>query len=65
MLKEICKFIHDKESPTDIMDCYEEYEADAMDYNTLVEICHNVLDSARDDLQVHPEFNKYAKWLGI
>lgn len=65
MLKMICEFIRDKESAHDIMDCYEEYLDDAMDYNTLVEICQNILDSAREDLMVYPEFNKYTKYLGI
>ena len=65
MLKEICEFINEKESSHDIMDCYEEYLDDAMDQNTLVEICQNVLDNAREDLKVYPEFHKYCEWLGI
>ena len=65
MLKKICEFIRDKESDIDIMDCYEEYQADVMSYDTLVEVCQNVLDNAREDLQVYPEFHKYTKWLGI
>ena len=65
MIKKICEFINEKESSHDIMDCYEEYLHDVMDYNTLIEVCQNVLDNAREDLKVYPEFEKYAKWLGI
>ena len=65
MLKKICKFINDKESNHDIMDCYEEYLDAAIDRNTLVEICQNVLGNAREDLKVYPDFHKYAAWLGI
>ena len=65
MLKKICEFIHEKESSHDIMDCYEEYLDDAMDYNTLIEVCQNVLDEAREDLQGYPEYKAYREWLGI
>ena len=65
MLKEICEFIHEKESSHDIMDCYEEYLDDAMDYNTLIEVCQNVLDEAREGLQDYPEYKAYREWLGI
>ena len=65
MLKKICEFINEKESSHDIMDCYEEYLDDTMDYNTLVEVCQNVLDNGREDLKVYPEFKKYCEWLGI
>ena len=65
MLKEICEFINEKESSHDIMYCYEEYLDGAMDRDVLISICQRVLDDAREDLQVYPEYKKYSEWLGI
>lgn len=69
-LKEVCEFIHKEESNHDIMDCYEDYLDQEIDINTLLEICQDRLDDAREDFMNGPEdkkaqFLKYTDMLGI
>lgn len=67
-LKEICDFIQADDKNSDILDCYQEFEDGELDGNTLIEICQNVLEPAREDYMTDPrrdEYVKHAKWLGL
>ena len=69
-LKEICEFIQADDKNSDIMDCYEEYLDQELDPNTLMEICQDRLEDAREDFMNGPEdkkaqFLKHTKLLGI
>lgn len=69
-LKEVCEFIHEHESSHDIMDCYEDYLDQEIDAHTLIEICQDRLEDAKEDfMNSHPViqglYAKHMRWLGL
>ena len=69
-LKEVCEFIQKDDKNSDIMDCYEEYLDQDMDRDTLITICQDRLEDAREDFMKGPvedrgQFLKHANWLGL
>ena len=51
MLKAICEYIQADDRNSNIMDCYEEYLDQAMDENTLIEICQIYMGGIKQDLE--------------
>ena len=69
MLRAICEYIQADDRNSNIMDCYEEYLDQAMDENTLIEICQIYMGGIKQDLEIsgdiHGEVAEYYRWLGI